>query len=515
MLCTAGHLFVAQDTTDGVLITTKSSLADSDTQQETITFSGDSLPKECGDGYVRCNLTLLSDFATQKTIAVVPLSRGVGLVLYDFGSRFGTGKHYRDHFIIDLRQSIPSYNCALTSFIRVAGTVVTTGRVLGLCLNTSSEEQSNLQVVLLDVDFNNLNQSTLSTVQYGWTEITLNFPDDMSQAVYFRSPAACFEDENRSLFFVDGTSLADLNLVTGIMSYYEMYAMRTHDSAPTPIDCVHPRQLVRISDHTLVAYCENVTMELDVCKRRSTTILVDTYSEGMRFYCNGDLSTYINVHDGILTAQTTDPLSLFSKHSFRLPPDFNAIYSASCLIVNNVVYVIISSTSGKTNLINLNEGFSTQIGMSTLNQTIPHTIYHNQLVLYNDELSSQLYNLSCTSDQIEIDHPFHLSAYIQDNNNLYTCVCNTSSHITSTVPLYTSSTVTVAELTNVESTATIMYPTTLLTQVSETPPSHGLSHLYIALAAGLGFLGGMIVCTVFVIVVLMVVQRLAFRNKQR
>ena len=357
--------------------------------------------------YIRCNLTVLRDEPGNRVVIVIPVIRGAALAMF---SMENNTMLFIEQYVLEL--SLPSYNCHLTNFLNRIESVT------GLCFNLSAPELESRTVsyTTLDVNFNNLSLSTFHP--------SILFLDylvrDISQTVFFEAEPRCLDDDADRLyaFAIVGIEIAFLHLRNGPV----VYKMYQRDRL---VDCSSPRRLVRISNSVLVAYCDNTTIELDVCHSRSETIDVKEFrldlAQGVQYYCSSDKRTYVTEKNGNLTVTAT-AFGIPPGHSFEIPPDVNGIYIGDCIIVDGQLHFIVTSNDGRTHLIDLRQGSSTLLGES--GDIIPHTIYNNRNILYRNGTHSLVYNISCPRMPVvlEVDAPLQLSAYFESDET-YPCMC--------------------------------------------------------------------------------------------
>ena len=401
--CSSGHVVVSyDDRSDGESVVVSAKSWPSGEQQTTV-FSGATFPTlECGETFVRCNLTAVLDINSEKVAVTIPLVQGVGLVLYEI---LNGSIRYQDHFLLE---QLPSLNCHITQFFN------STGSTIGYCINVSTTTNENLKHVQLNINFTDLTQSTLSQI---YNPSMFDLPQDTSQSVYFNERANCFEDDKNFVFIIDGLFVDRFDLMDGMLEFFGMFDVSSFPREE--VDCVNPRRVKRVDDSVLAIYCTNLTIELDVCRLETDTVLVNTYDldEGIVYNCTTDSRTFVLEKNGSLFLP-----SFPGNVTVPLPSDFQGIYTADCFIANEELFLVSTSFGGHTLSLSSQQQLFTTLGIS--DYLIPHVMYSGPSALFNSNGTTLLYNFSCPLSPVvvAIDHPFKLSTVIESGEG-YSCMC--------------------------------------------------------------------------------------------
>lgn len=292
-VCQILHTFLLLNTTEGVAFTYQSSLSK---DPQTITFPGEYIPDECGPNFQRCNITIVEQ--NQRTVAVTPLIRGVGLLSYNHSTNV---LQFFEKYVLPIPES---WQCRITSMYKLR-----TGRLLAHCLNLRTENK-NIKHFELSVNFTNIASSVWYESHERYRPEKLYAPDSFSGFVY-APDTSCASGDPYHIYSVDDGYVLDFR------KEYSSYTFTYDPYCINHQGCQLVTKLAYVTRERLAVYCTGgVTILYSTCSTPTITesrsdhcsvgqlslkevAVFDSLVNGTPYFCSPD--TYVLHKSNILT----------------------------------------------------------------------------------------------------------------------------------------------------------------------------------------------------------------------
>ena len=400
--CQVLHTFILLNTTEGVTFTYQSSLSK---HPQTITFPGEYIPDECGPNFQRCNITVVEQ--NQRTVAVTPLMRGVGLLSYNHSTNV---LQFLEKYVLPIPES---WQCHMTSVYKLR-----TGRLLAHCLNLRAENK-NIKHFEISINLTNIASSVLYESHERYRPEKLYAPDSFSGFVY-APDTSCASGDPYHIYSVDDGYVLDFRKEYSSYRFtYEPYCINHHG-------CQLVTKLAYVTRERLAVYCAGgVTILYGTCSTPTITetrsdhcsvgqlslkevAVFDTLVNGTPYFCSPDM--YILHKNNILTlVQNEDS----NRTIPLLTPPTDPVIDASCSILDNEIFFLSFHQSGETYLTRVNDNATTLIGRDILERNIPPKIYHQRYTAVNNDSASLVFDFNCVEPRVHVDRPHHLAVVVE------------------------------------------------------------------------------------------------------
>ena len=399
--------------------------------EEALFILGEGLPSACGDHFTRCNMTLLTEstISTSPTsLLLVPLQRGVAQVVYE---KVNSTLQLVTHHILPLPSQV--HNCQLTSLLDLRETPerlleefsVDRIDVVGLCLNETSPVE--VPLVNISIDFANPSKSRVLPFVSDALHQSPRSPGVLSNFVPWLDQPHCllsfFLLSPMYYFRSSQIGLFDTTNSEGTQEFFLYYQATTRMFV-----CPSPRQLIRISDDTLILYCDNGSAEINICKFVGDAVqdvIIRESSDGVRYFCSGDMDSFVSVSDKVATFNSSTGTAI--NVSLPLASD-EEVFIGSCIPSNNGdsndVRFMFTSTRGNTFLAENLEGSEPAVVIQERAVSDPSFVHHQvygELAVYNSGTNTVLLNASCLN-RVTLEHQFSLSLVVP-GEGLHRCDC--------------------------------------------------------------------------------------------
>ena len=456
-VCPILNTFVLLNTTDGTKFTYQSSLSK---DPQTITFDGEYIPHECGPNFKLCNITIVEQ--NQRMVALIPLIRGVGLVLYNHSTNV---LQLLEKHVLPIPEN---FRCHMTSMFELR-----TGRyILGHCLNLMRPRNMNIRHLEIFINFTNIVSSVWYKSDERYPSEDLYAPDSFSGFEY-APDTSCASGDPYHIYSVDDGYVLDFRKEFSSSRFsYNDYCINRQG-------CQLVTKLVYVTRERLAVYCAGgLTVLYDTCSTPTITetksdhcfvyklslkevAVFDTLVNGTPYFCSAD--SYVLHKNNTLTLVRNEN----SNWTIPLPtPPTDPVVDASCSNVDNEIFFLSYHQSGETYLIRLNENFTTLIGSSILERSIPPKIYHQRYTVVNNDSASLVFDISCMEPRVQIDHPHHL-AVVVEGRGTQKCECDTDETTEASAELPTNGTDAIETLNATTETPSTVTET--LSVTTETP----------------------------------------------
>lgn len=402
-VCQILHTFLLLNTTEGVAFTYQSSLSK---DPQTITFPGEYIPDECGPNFQRCNITIVEQ--NQRTVAVTPLIRGVGLLSYNHSNN---DLKFLEKYVLPIPES---WQCRITSMY-----MLRTGRLLAHCLNLMRPENMNIRHFELSVNFTNIASSVLYEGNVRYRSEDLYAPDSFSGFVY-APDTSCASGDPYHIYSVDDGYVLDFR------KEYSSYTFTYDPYCINHQGCQNVTKLAYVTRERLAVYCAGGrTILYSTCSTPTITesrsghcsvgqlslkevAVFDSLVNGTPYFCSPD--TYVLHKNNILTlVQNEDS----NRTIPLLTPPTDPVVDASCSILDNEIFFLSFHQSGETYLTRVNENATTLIGRGILEHNIPPKIYHQRYTAVNNGSASLVVDFNCVEPRVQVDRPYHLAVVVE------------------------------------------------------------------------------------------------------
>ena len=418
-----------------------------------IFFHGEYIPHECGPNFQRCNITIIEH--NHRTVALISLIRGVGLVLYNHSANI---LQLLDRHVLPIPESL---QCHMTSMFELRA-----GRyVLGHCLNLMRPQNKNIRHLEIFINFTNIASSVWYESDERYSSENLYAPDTFSGFVY-APDTSCASGDPYHIYSVDDGYVLDFRKEFSSSRFsYSDYCINRQD-------CQLVTKLVYVTRERLAVYCAGgLTILYDTC---STPTITETKSDhcsiyklslkevgvfnvsvnGTPYFCSAD--TYVLHKNSTLTLVQNE----ISNWTIPMPiPPTDPIIDAICSNFDNETYFVSYHQSGETYLTRLNENTTNLIGRAILERNIPPKIDHQRYTVVNNDSASLVYDFSCMEPRVQVDHPYHLAAVVEAGGTQQ-CECGTDETTEASAELPTNGT---------DATETLNATTETLSVTMETP----------------------------------------------
>ena len=452
--CRVLHSFILLNTTEGVTFTYQSSLSK---HPQTITFPGEYIPDECGPNFQRCNITVVEQ--NQRTVAVTPLMRGVGLLSYNHSTNV---LQFLEKYVLPIPES---WQCHMTSVYKLR-----TGRLLVHCLNLQAENK-NINHFEISINLTNIASSVLYESHERYRPEKLYAPDSFSGFVY-APDTSCASGDPYHIYSVDDGYVLDFRKEYSSYRFtYEPYCINHHG-------CRLVTKLAYVTRERLAVYCAGGGTILyrtcstpTITETRSNHCSVDQLSlkevavfdsliNGTPYFCSPD--TYVlHMNNTLTLVQNKDS----NRTIPLLTPPTDPVIDASCSILDNEIFFLSFHQSGETYLTRVNDNATTLIGRGILEHNIPPKIYHQRYTAVNNDSGSLVFDFNCVEPRVHVDHPHHLAVVVEARTT-QKCECGADETSTELPTNGTNATETLN--TTTETPSTVMETPTTTT---ETPSS--------------------------------------------
>ena len=400
--CQIIHTFLLLNTTEGVAFTYQSSLSK---DRQTITFPGEYIPDECGPNFQGCNITIVEQ--NQRTVAVTPLIRGVGLLSYNHSTNV---LQFFEKYVLPIPES---WQCRITSMY-----MLRTGRLLAHCLNLQAENK-NVKHFELSVNLTNIASSVWYESHERYRPEKLYAPDSFSGFVY-APDTSCASGDPYHIYSVDDGYVLDFR------KEYSSYTFTYDPYCINHQGCQNVTKLAYVARERLAVYCAGGrTILYSTC---STPTITESRSDhcsvgqlslkevavfvslvnGTPYFCSPD--TYVLHKNNTLTlVQNEDS----NRTIPLLTPPTDPVVDASCSILDNEIFFLSFHQSGETYLTRVNENTTTLIGRGIPEHNIPPKIYHQRYTAVNNDSGSLVFDFNCVEPRVQVDHPHHLAVVVE------------------------------------------------------------------------------------------------------
>ena len=406
--------------------------------QQSVMIDGEHLPTTCGEHYSRCNMTLVTNLATSTSVLLVPIQRGIAQIeLQHVNQTFKLNQEYHVLF-----QDINS--CQITTLLDLAEfidrrDIINSGtpipRIVGLCLNENGV--MNVRLMSITIDFMNISRSSVS-VYADHIHVRLTSLETISNFIYFSDLPDCWLEQLNSQTYYFERSKIGLFDVTGVGDAEEYISYQ--EGTNQEFLCLHPRQLIRVSDMVLIIYCEDGSAEINMCGFSGNSVYVKLHeaNDGIPYYCSSDMNSFVTVINKTIIFNSS--LSVVSRN-LPLTADED-VYFGTCIQNSDNVFFVFTSTLGNTYLFNLSsqdlsEGEAILFmergvnNASFVQHQVPQYYSKNNIIVFNNGSSTVLYNTSCQTPIATINHQHHLSLVVPDEGQ-HPCICHKRSSVINT-----------------------------------------------------------------------------------
>ena len=397
--------------------------------EEALFILGEGLPSACGDHFTRCNMTLLTEstISTSPTsLLLVPLQRGVAQVVYE---KVNNTLQLVTHHILPLPSQVN--NCQLTSLLDLREIPerlleefsVDRIDVVGLCLNETSPVE--VPLVNISIDFAIPSKSRVLPFVNDALRQPPRSPGVLSNFVPWLDKPRCLSFFLSPMYYFRSSTIGlfDATNSEGTQEFFLYYPATT-----TMFVCPSPRRLIRISDDTLVVYCDNGSAEINICNFVGDSVedvSIREASDGVRYFCSGDMDNFVSVSNRVATFNSSTGTAV--NVSLPLASD-EEVYIGSCLPSSNGdsndVRFMFTSTQGNTFLVENLEGSETAVIIQERGVSNPSFVHHQvygELAVYNNGTNTVLLNASCLNG-VTLEHQFSLSLVVP-GEGVHRCDC--------------------------------------------------------------------------------------------
>ena len=348
------------------------------TTYTSVVFPNTQLPAQaCGDRYSRCDVTLVFDESSNKSVALLAVGMGAAVALFE---REAPNLTFIGQHVIPLPAEA---SCTLTAFFGSGNSW------FGLCYKFVGYELVTVDIYIVDLNFNSLDMSFL----------TLHNSDDTTFAL-----SRAFYSFCSGFGFVNWFNDA----------YFSSLRVERHLSSQ-PVDtldtnivaCLNngTQQLVLYQDSTLLAYCQNVTVQVDICYDPGATTV-----RGTSFFCLGSENTFLEVKSESLRVST------LSNYSIPLPLNTTVPYVGHCIDINSKLFFVTTSMDG---MVTLTDVLKNSVTLLATDAPVNHRVAQNRFISYSSSSCLSILDLSCPNPASPIhvtDSFFELSTFLANSN---------------------------------------------------------------------------------------------------
>ena len=429
----------------------------------TIIFHGEYLPHECGPNFQRCNITIVEQ--NQRTVTLIPLIRGVGLVSYNHSTN--VLQLFEKHVL-----PIPeNFQCHITSMFKLQARRF----VLGHCLNLMRPQNKNIRHLEIFINFTNIVSSVWYESDKRYQSENLYAPDSFSGFVY-APDTSCALGNPYHIYSVDDGYVLDFRKEFSSSRFsYNPYCINRQG-------CLLVTKLVYVTRERLAVYCAGgLTILYDTCSTPTITetksdncsvnelslkevTVFDVLVNGTPYFCSAD--TYVLHKNNTITLVQNEN----SNWTIPMPiPPTDPVVDASCSNVDNETFFLSYHHSGETYLTRLNENTTNLIGRGILERNISPKIDHQRYTVVNNDSASLVYDLSCMEPRVQVAHPYHLAVVVEAGGTQQ-CECGTDETTEASAELPTIGTDAIETLN--ATTETPSTTTETLSVTTETPSAN-------------------------------------------
>ena len=324
---------------------------------QTVLFHGEYVPHECGLNFQRCNITIVEQ--NQRVVALIPLIRGVGLLLYNHSTNV---LQLLEKHVLPIPEN---FQCHITSMFKLRARRY----VLGHCLSLMQARNMNIRHLELSINFTNIASSVWYESDKRYPPEGLYAPDSFSGFVY-APDTSCASGDPYHIYSVDDGYVLDFRKeFSGNKFIYDPYCINCQG-------CQLVTKLVYVTRERLAVYCAGgLTVLYDTC---STPTITETKSDlcsvyklslkevsvfntlvnGTPYFCSPD--AYVLDKNNTITLVQNE----ISNWTILLPiPPTDPIIDAMCSNFDNEIFFLSYHQSGETYL--------TRVNKNTTNLIVP------------------------------------------------------------------------------------------------------------------------------------------------
>ena len=393
----AGHHFIVSQTGRNVTLSTAAVIPSGNTTYRHTIFSDTQLSAQtCGDRFSLCDVTLIPDQSSSRMAALLATEQGAAAALFE---RADSDLMFMEQHIIPLPNNPP---CTLSAFY-----VDVSDIWHGLCYAVNGGVVEGVNLYTVNIDFSSLSSSTLMTAiravsvvdSFVLSRAFYSFCDGFSYIVWF----------DNALFAMR------------VDIFLSQWAVTQEPGTDVELCSVSgARQVVLYQDRALWAYCQNVTVKVDICN-----LFIENVNT--TFFCLGNESVFLEVRSEYLQVSTIE------DYSIPFPLNMTVPYVGDCVYINSELFFVGTSEDGMVVLTDVLQNSTTIL---TTDASVYHQVVENRFVLYSTSNSSTLLDLSCpdpTSPILVTDMPYILSTFLA--NNEFSCLSVQTTEPTTAISL--------------------------------------------------------------------------------